>query len=81
MSSQSGASLTALPARTIGRVSFRVTPLESAINALCDAAMSDSAGVSVHFANAYSVAIADGRTTWMMAAFPNELHVGKLLVR
>lgn len=60
MSSQYGASLTALPARTIGRVSFRVTPLESAINALCDAAMSDSAGVSVHFANAYSVAIADG---------------------
>jgi N-acetylglucosaminyldiphosphoundecaprenol N-acetyl-beta-D-mannosaminyltransferase len=41
-------------------VSFRVTPLESAINALCDTAMSDSEGVSVHFANAYSVAIADG---------------------
>jgi len=59
VSSQSGASLVALPTRTIGRVSFRVTPLESAISAVCDAAMNQTAGVSVHFANAYSVAIAD----------------------
>lgn len=54
--------LLALPRRTVGPVPFRVAPLTEAVAAvLADAGQvpTAAAGVPVHFANAYTVALAD----------------------
>ncbi|MCB9411301.1 MAG: WecB/TagA/CpsF family glycosyltransferase [Actinobacteria bacterium] len=51
-----------LPRRTVGPIPFRVAPLEQAVQAVLQAAAvvgDDHAGVPVHFANAYTVALAD----------------------
>ena len=53
-----------LPRRPVGPVPFRVVPLGDAVTAIVDAAAvlaagDASAGIPVHFANAYTVALAD----------------------
>lgn len=50
-----------LPVRPVGPVPFRVAPLDEVISLLCDHSHPPlhGAGLAVHFANAYSVAIAD----------------------
>ena len=49
-----------LPRRTVGPIPFRVATLPDAIDAVLQAAtVVSTAGVAVHFANAYTVALAD----------------------
>lgn len=48
-----------LPSRFIGPVPFRVARLDQAVDSLCRASLDPARGMAVHFANAYSVAIAD----------------------
>ncbi len=48
-----------LPVRRVGPVPFRVATLDVAISALCARSVAATTGMAVHFANAYSVAIAD----------------------
>lgn len=59
MTTEGAVSPLKLPFRLIGPVPFRVAPLETAVEALCQASLSPASGLAVHFANAYSVAIAD----------------------
>jgi N-acetylglucosaminyldiphosphoundecaprenol N-acetyl-beta-D-mannosaminyltransferase len=47
-----------LPVRPIGGVPFRIAELPTAIDALCRVSQAPVRGLAVHFANAYSVAIA-----------------------
>lgn len=47
-----------LPTRRVGPVPFRIAPLDAAVAAIADSA-ADRAGLAVHFANAYTVALAD----------------------
>lgn len=47
-----------LPARRIGGVPFRVVPLDGAVESLCAVSALRRAGLAVHFANAYSIALA-----------------------
>lgn len=49
-----------LPVRRVGPVPFRVAPLDAAVEAVLVAAASeDAGGTAVHFANAYTIALAD----------------------
>ena len=52
------------PTRFIGPVRFRVAPLSAAISSLCALAQQPQRATSVHFANAYSVALADSDPTY-----------------
>lgn len=47
------------PRRAVGPVPFRAAAFPSAIDGICSAAVDPAAGIAVHFANAYSVALAD----------------------
>lgn len=50
--------LLGLPRRAVGPVPFRVVRFDDAVAAVCEAAEATS-GIAVHFANAYSIALAD----------------------
>lgn len=51
--------LTELPTAHVGPVPFRVAPFEEAVLAVLAAAAASGPGIPVHFANAYTIALAD----------------------
>lgn len=51
--------LLGLPLREVGPVPFRVARFGEAVAAICEAAAAPEPGTAVHFANAYSIALAD----------------------